>query len=94
MTETYSLSIGADLTIHHVGEFYMDCLKQLSEDHPLQVDISEVSSVDTAGVQFLLGLYQHAKRSDQQIVFSAGSEKLMACVLLLGLQDKLNFQHT
>lgn len=91
MTETYSLSIGKDLTIQNLGELYMNCLKQLSEDHPITVDISEVCLVDTAGVQFLLSLYQHSKRLDQEIVFSSGSESLIACVLLLGLHDKLKF---
>lgn len=88
-TGTVTLAIGKDLTISQLAELYMQSLRLLNDEQPVNVDISDISAVDTAGVQFLLNLFKAAAQTKQCLQFSTPSQALSERIRCLGLEQKL-----
>ncbi len=86
---TASLDLGKDLTIPQLAELYIQSLRLLNDEQPIKVEISEISMVDTAGVQFLLNLSKAAAQAKQSLQFSNPSQVLTDRIKCLGLEEKL-----
>lgn len=94
MNNSITIDLGTDLTIAKVGAFYIESLRLLVEDNGLQLDLSELQVVDTAGVQFLLALSEAAKEAGYPLQASSPNTALTDVIQTLGLESQLaHFMH-
>ena len=79
-------TLPCELTIYTVGETYPVCLAWLDSDGEdlLQVDASQVSEVDAAGVQLLLALANGLRRRERGLQLQDPSPALTAACESLG----------
>lgn len=68
------LSITSDLTIYHALEQKQLLLDALSAAQELELDLSHVSEMDSAGLQLLILLKKEAQRQDKAVRIVAHSQ--------------------
>lgn len=61
-----------------------------SEDPALRVDLSQVTDIDSAGLQLMVMARREARRHDKHLYFAPCSEPVMALVTLCDLVDPLD----
>ncbi len=77
-------------TIFEAAELKMQMLAALYEAGPvLEIDLSGVEEVDSAGMQVLLMLKREAVRCQQQLIYSRHSAAVTAVIELLELGQHL-----
>jgi anti-anti-sigma factor len=59
---------------------------KLLESEALEIDLSQVSEIDTAGLQLLLLAQRERAKREKRIVFSNPSEAVIACWKMCNLQ--------
>lgn len=74
-----------DLRISEAEELRRTLIGELTESSTLKLDLSEVSSCDTATVQLLCSLRKSADRDGKQLQISAPSAALCEASAILGL---------
>ncbi|MBD1550755.1 STAS domain-containing protein [Pseudomonas typographi] len=81
--EQLNVKLGAELTIYQVGELHTAAQPWLAQPCQWVLDLSQVTEVDGAGLQWLLYLHQHLRRAGHGLVIShaspAVSELLQWC---------------
>lgn len=80
-----SVSISGPLTIYEAAESKSALLGELDADHVLDVDLSEVSELDTAGLQLLLMLKLEAQRTEKRLHFVGHSRAVLRVIDLYNL---------
>jgi len=90
------LLIGGSFTIFEVAYYKPQLLAALEQaEHELELDLSGVEEIDTAGLQLLLLTRQEALRYGKQCLFSNASAAVQKVLDLLHLQaDFLNTPET
>lgn len=78
------LRIEADLTIYHAAELKQHLLDPLVRARTIEVDLSQVAEMDSAGLQLLVLLKREAAAAGKQVNFSGHSP---AVIRLLDLYD-------
>lgn len=63
-----------DLTIYHAGEVKAQLMSALTNAHCIELDLSGVGAVDTAGVQLLLLAKREANQAGKAMAIVAHSE--------------------
>lgn len=67
------LTLDSDMTIYHAGEHKDALLRALGEVDCLEIDLSAVGDIDTAGLQLLILLKREARASGKQVVLTGHS---------------------
>lgn len=67
------LALTSDLTIYHAAGHKKDLLEALSGCSRLELDLSAVGDIDTAGVQLLILVKREARLQDKQVVITGHS---------------------
>jgi len=81
------LLVGGSFTIFEVAEYTPQLLAALAQaESVLELDVSSVDEIDTAGVQLLLLIRQEAVRQNKQCLFSQASAAVQKVIDLLQLQ--------
>lgn len=62
-TDTVSVDLPKQLTITNVKEVKKQLDEALSQNMSLKIDASTLENVDTAGIQLLLAIKEHARNS-------------------------------
>ncbi|MBS1208493.1 MAG: hypothetical protein H6R19_891 [Proteobacteria bacterium] len=70
MMSVQSLTVPEEFTVHQVGEFAPRLLEAARSGDKVQVDLSGVHHIDTAGIQLLLTLRREASRSLTRLEFA------------------------
>ena len=84
------LLIGGSFTIFEVAHYKPQLLAALEQaEFLLELDLSEVDEIDTAGLQLLLLMRQEAMRQSKQCLFSQASAAVQKVLDLLHLQIEL-----
>ena len=73
MSAIHRLAIAEDLTIYHVLELKQRLMAALDENDCLELDLSQVGEVDTAGLQVLIFAKQEAGRLNKALAIVAHS---------------------
>lgn len=73
MSAIHRLAIAEDLTIYHVLELKQRLVAALDDCERLELDLSQVGEVDTAGVQVLIFAKQEAGRLNKSLAIVAHS---------------------
>lgn len=82
---TSTLKIDGDLTVYAVHDLKTQFMSSLSSNQHLQLDLSEVSEVDGAGLQLIASARLHAKSHGQQITIVRPSPVVHEALMLTGL---------
>ena len=77
------LRLEGELTIYEVGEAKAQLCLELDQNRSLQLNLSGLEELDTAGVQLLAWLKQEARRRGVSLVFAAHSPAVMEVFDLL-----------
>jgi len=89
MTNSHRLSLTEDLTIYHALEQKKTLLEALAATRELELDLLQVSDIDTAGLQLLILLKKEAQRSGKQVVIVAHSQAVRSVIDFCNLATEL-----
>ena len=89
MTGTQRLSLTEDLTIYHALEQKNHLLDALSGSDVLELDLHQVSDIDTAGLQLLIMLKKEAQRTGKQVAIVAHSQAVHSVIDFCNLGAEL-----
>lgn len=67
------LALSADLTIYHAAAQKEELLQALAGTERLELDLSAVGDIDTAGLQLLILVKREAQAKGKQVSFSGHS---------------------
>ncbi|GGP22725.1 STAS domain-containing protein [Silvimonas iriomotensis] len=82
--------LGGDITIFRANELKDDLMQALAvADQHLDLDLSDVQEIDTAGVQLLLSAQQEAAAQNKPLRCHHPSPQLVAVLALLNLTGRL-----
>ena len=79
------ISLAGELTIYQAGEVYEKLRKQFSSCECMEIDLHEITELDTAGVQILLSLKEAANVESKKISLSLHSEAVIEVFELLNI---------
>lgn len=82
--------LDANLTIQHVVTLYEKLKKSYSAHNAIEINASQVSSIDTSTLQLLVALKKNAVKQQKEVTFVAPSRRFIESAGLLGLLDILN----
>jgi anti-anti-sigma factor len=87
---TVSLTLSGTMDIINIGDFTgeVDRLCRMSGKN-IEIDLSQVSYIDSTGVSLLLRLYKHQKQQEKRFDIVKISEKAMSIISLCSLADTI-----
>lgn len=80
MSANQRISLTEDLTIYHAFEQKQKLLDALSTANSLELDLSQVGEMDTAGLQLLILLKKEAQSADKRVVIVAYSQAVRSTI--------------
>jgi anti-sigma B factor antagonist len=83
---------GSELTIYQVAERYEALSERLKRDGELQLDLSSVTDIDSAGIQLLLQLAHQAKQHSGTVSFLNPSTEVQRMMALFRLSTDFDTQ--
>ncbi|MCW8327471.1 STAS domain-containing protein [Photobacterium sp. SDRW27] len=86
------LSLSGEMSIYSVAELKPRLLAYLHDAQLLSLDLTEVSEMDTAGLQLLWLCHQEATKAGRAFVIVGASTAAMEAITLLRLERQLNLQ--
>lgn len=89
MPTSQTLSLAKDLTIYHAQELKNTLLDALGSADDLELDLSLVSEIDTAGLQLLILLKKEAQRTGKRVAIVAHSQPVRAVIDFCNLAAEL-----
>jgi anti-sigma B factor antagonist len=89
MPASQRLSLCDDLTIYHALEQKAALLDALEHSDDLELDLSQVGEIDSAGLQLLLMLKKEAQRAGKRISIVAHSQPVRAVIDFCNLAAEL-----
>jgi ABC-type transporter Mla MlaB component len=92
-TEGVVLLLGSVLTIDYAHSLLQQLTQRLASQDTIEIDASEVMTVDTAILQLLIVVKQACIKESKQLVIDFPSEKFIESAKLLGFSDFLEVEH-
>lgn len=89
MPSSQLLSLTEDLTIYHALEQKKSLLDALANADELELDLLQVSEIDTAGLQLLILLKKEAQRAGKNISIVAHSQSVRNVIDFCNLAAEL-----
>lgn len=86
------LSLTGEMSIYSVAELKPRLLTYLYDSQSLSIDLTEVSEMDTAGLQLLWLCHQEAVEAGKAFVIAGISTPAMEAITLLRLKPQFNLQ--
>jgi len=86
-TETFGLSLQGELTIYRAAEIKQTLLDALGRGGAIDVDLSQVTEIDAAGVQLLMLAKQLADARKCELRVVASSPTVLEVMELLNLKS-------
>lgn len=81
------LVVEGELTIYTAAEM-KEKIGALLTGEAIEIDLAQVSEIDTAGLQLLLLAQSECKRQEKSIVFSNPSEAVITCWRMCNLLNE------
>lgn len=85
------LSLGGEMSIYSVAELKPRLLAYLHDYQSLSLDLTEVSEMDTAGLQLLWLCHQEAAKAGKALAIAGISPAAMEAIALMRLEQPFNF---
>lgn len=89
MTERHRFTPNQDLTIYHALEQKTALLGALAATDELELDLLQVSEIDTAGLQLLILLKKEAQRAGKKVAIVAHSQAIRSVIDFCNLATEL-----
>jgi len=83
------IELDATLTIQNVVTLYERLKKSYTENDAIEINATQVNSIDTATLQLLFALKKDAIKNQKQVIITKPSLKFIESARLLGLLDEL-----
>jgi anti-anti-sigma factor len=83
------LQIEGEMTVFHAAELKKDLLDNLAGCSKLDIDLSQVSEMDTAGFQLLFLIKREAGISDKPMRITAHSPATLSALKLYGMDEEV-----
>ena len=80
MSSSQRLTITEDLTIYHALELKQTLLDTLANTSELELNLSQVKEMDTAGLQLLILLKREAQRAEKKVRIVAHSQAVSSVI--------------
>lgn len=77
--------VTGEMTIYHAAEMKGELLPHLDRCNEMEINLSGVSEIDTAGFQLLLLVKREASRANKLLRFEAHSPATLEVLKLLGI---------
>lgn len=90
-TSSAMISCGRALTIATVGELHPKLCSTLGGTSAVAVDVSQVDSVDAAGMQLLMTYRQDAMAQNVKVTWMTPSEAMRQAAKTLGMEQILGW---
>ena len=87
---SFTLKCGDDFSIRDAQNFYQQLNNALENKESIEVDASQVTQTDTAGLQMLYAFAQKAKECGLDFKWKEVSDDFMKTAELLGMSDCLD----
>jgi anti-anti-sigma regulatory factor len=84
------INLDAALTIQHVVTLHEKLKKSYSANNSIEINASQVSSIDTATLQLLVALKKNAVKQQKEVIFAKPSPRFIESAELLGLLEILD----
>ncbi len=81
-----------DLTIAHVDEYQTQILPLINDHDVITIDDSELTHIDTIGVQFILAVVTYIIAQGKEIEWQSQSRILKQSINQLGISDAILLQ--
>lgn len=78
--------VEGELTIYTAAEM-KEKISALLSNESIEIDLAQVSEIDTSGIQLLLLAQKECAKQEKSIVFSNPSEAVLACWSMCNLQE-------
>jgi len=85
-----SLTLDATHNIQNVSQLYERLLALLESQNSIEIDASEVVTIDTSTLQLLVVLKQEAIKLEKDMSIDFPSDRFIEAATLLGLAEMLN----
>lgn len=82
-----------DLTITQVDEYQAQILPLIDDHDVITIDDSELTRIDTIGVQFILAVVTYIIAQGKEIKWQSSSNVLKESIQQLGITDALLLQY-
>jgi anti-anti-sigma factor len=89
MSDPLLLSLAEDLTIYHALEQKNTLIDALASTSDLELDLLNVSEIDTAGLQLLILLKKEAHKAGKRIAIVAHSQAVRSAIDFCNLATEL-----
>jgi len=86
------IELDTTLNIQNVVNLYERLKKSYAENNAIEINVSQVKSIDTSTLQLLFALKKDAIKNQKQVIFIKPSLKFVESARLLGLLDELEIQ--
>lgn len=86
------LLLDAELKIHNVTTFHQTLCRLLKQIDKIELDASQVISVDTANLQMLVVCRLNALKCGKEVIIAFPSETFIEAAELLGLSEMLGIE--
>lgn len=83
------LALSGEMTIYRAAELKLQMLDSLNAAETLEIDLSAVSELDSAGVQLMLLLQREASANGKTMTWTHHSEAVSEVLTLLNLDSML-----
>jgi anti-anti-sigma regulatory factor len=77
------------LTIQHVVKLHEILKQSYASNNKVEINVAQVSSIDTASLQLLVALKKNAVKQQKAITFASPSQRFIESAELLGLLEVL-----
>jgi anti-anti-sigma factor len=84
------VTLPEELTVYHVQQIASGLIASIAAGEALQIDLSEVCRIDTAGLQLLIVLYREARRAGTQLEFLNPTSVVSETAGFCGLDEVLS----
>ena len=86
------IELDATLNIQNVVNLYERLKKSYAENNAIEINASQVKSIDTSTLQLLFALKKDAIKNQKKVIFIQPSLKFVESARLLGLLEELEIQ--
>lgn len=83
------IKLPSELTISYVDAYQEEVISLINTENTITIDDSDVSRIDTIGVQFLLVVVNYILAQDKQIRWNSTSSILRESFKQLGINDDI-----
>jgi len=87
------IKLPSELTIAHVSEYQSEILPLIENEVTIMIDDSELTRIDTIGVQFILAVVTYIIAQGKEIVWQSKSSILRDSIKQLGINDAILLQY-